>query len=68
MKPTEKITEIDDFIKEVFGIDRIKIIENNNCVFCVDPNFNFRDTKCVQEYRISGICQNCQDDVFGKDD
>ena len=68
MKPTKKSKEIDNLIKDVIGIDRQEVIKNNTCAFCVEPNFEFRKEISVQEYRISWICQNCQDDVFGKDD
>lgn len=31
-------------------------------------DMNFRDDLSVREYRISGMCQSCQDGVFGGDD
>jgi hypothetical protein len=65
MKPTNKSKEIDNLIKDVIGIDRRKVIKNNTCAFCVESNFEFRNAISVQEYRISGLCQNCQDEVFG---
>jgi hypothetical protein len=65
MKPTEKFKEIDNLIKDVIGIDRREVIKNNTCAFCVEPNFEFSNAINVQEYRISGLCQNCQDEVFG---
>ena len=64
MKPTNKSKEIDNLIKDVIGIDRQEVIKNNTCAFCVEPNFEFRNAISVQEYRISGLCQNCQDEVF----
>ena len=68
MKPTNKSKEIDNLIMKVIGIDRQEVIKNNTCAFCVEPNLEFRNAISVQEYRISGLCQNCQDEVFGKDD
>ena len=68
MKLTNKSKEIDNLIMEVIGIDRREVIKNNTCAFCVEPNFEFGNSISVQEYRISGLCQNCQDEVFGKDD
>ena len=65
MKPTNKSKEIDNLIKDVIGIDRREVIKNNTCAFCVEPNLEFRNAISVQEYRISGLCQNCQDEVFG---
>ena len=67
MKPTEKSKEIDNLIMEVIGIDRREVIKNNTCAFCVEPNLEFRNAISVQEYRISGLCQNCQDEVFGNE-
>lgn len=29
--------------------------------------FPFRNELSAREYRISGLCQKCQDDTFGKD-
>jgi hypothetical protein len=48
-----------------------KIIENQKkglCPFCnkeVDIN-DFYDLLSLNEYAISGLCQYCQDSVFGK--
>ncbi len=28
----------------------------------------FRDAESVREYSISGLCQKCQDDLFGDDE
>lgn len=45
------------------------------CPFCFDEGvklpgnvgrfFVFRDWLSAKEYKISGLCQNCQDDTFG---
>ena len=51
--------------KKETGFDRIGAITTNTCVFCKDPDLNFRDQLSEKEYTISGICQKCQDDVFG---
>lgn len=32
------------------------------------PSFLFRDTLSCSEYKISGMCQACQDGVFGGED
>lgn len=41
---------------------------------CQDPEepkplteADFRDDKSIREWRISGLCQHCQDDMFGVD-
>jgi hypothetical protein len=39
------------------------------CAFaCAEPNVEFRDALSKREYEISGICQTCQDSVFGGND
>ena len=68
MNPTDKAPEIEQAIKQVFGIDRKAIIANDHCVFCDNPNLDFRTSLDQKEYQISGLCQNCQDNVFGKDE
>lgn len=37
------------------------------CALCTDPLLVWRDAQSQQEYEISGICQRCQDKVFGAD-
>lgn len=45
-------------------IDRV---EHGLCPFCnkkIDPS-EFRDKRSRDEYQISGLCQSCQDLMFG---
>lgn len=46
-------------------IDRV---ETKRCPFCGMPvnDEDFRDELSRKEARISGMCQQCQDDVFGE--
>jgi hypothetical protein len=37
-----------------------------NCQICVKPVTRFRDALSQREWQISGICQKCQDQIFGK--
>lgn len=64
--PTEKNPEINNFVSNIAGKDRVKTITNNTCMFCDDPDLDFRDELSRKEYRISGLCQHCQDTVFGE--
>ena len=42
-------------------------IANNKCAWCeVKYVPEFRDELSRKEYRISALCQQCQDEVFGK--
>jgi len=34
------------------------------CVSCGEEIKGFRDKLSVKEYRISGLCQKCQDEIF----
>lgn len=47
-------------------IDRV---EHGLCPFCnkkIDPK-EFRDLESRREFIISGLCQSCQDDIFGRE-
>ena len=37
------------------------------CPLCSAEVHEFRDEGSLREYRISGMCQSCQDSVFGID-
>ena len=38
----------------------------SQCVTCSEPVGEFRDALSKKEYSISGICQVCQDSIFGE--
>jgi len=67
MEPTYKHPQIAQFLEENFG--RTTAITAGKCVpppvGCGQPVEGFRDGKSYDEYRISGLCQNCQDEIFG---
>ena len=65
---------IDNFSKKAFGISQSKAKGKGAlmpiCVFCkkpIDPDKDFRNEISRKEFTISGICQICQDETFGKD-
>ncbi len=45
-------------------------LERGDCPFCgKTPKLDeFADELSLKEYGISGLCQDCQDNMFGKDD
>jgi hypothetical protein len=47
----------------------VKNMELGLCPFCSNPVKveDFRNEISRREFNISGICQKCQDDFFGKD-
>lgn len=56
-----------EIIKKIFGNDIINQIENSICPICKEK-INMNDFKThldVKEYTISGLCQKCQDKIFG---
>ena len=49
-----------------FG-NEVKCVEQGLCPFCknvIKPT-DFRDAISLKEFRISGLCQACQDETFG---
>lgn len=70
MKPTEKAPIIEALLEKMTG--RSTSIAANRCVAtpigCGQPAAVFRDLLSAREYRISGLCQDCQDKIFGVED
>jgi hypothetical protein len=46
----------------------VDMVDSKICPFCSKPIVpsEFRDRKSIREYEISGLCQECQDDFYGK--
>jgi len=44
----------------------VNLVEQGLCPFCRKPPGEFRDALSQKEFGISGLCQSCQDDFFGK--
>lgn len=67
--PTFKSPVVNRMIEDLFGTDRVASIDADVCVKtpvgCGKPIEEFRDTISQREYSISGLCQRCQDTVFG---
>ena len=64
-EPSQKSPEMNAFIKSVMGKDREVTIRGNKCMTCLKEAVEFRDELSRKEYRISGMCQECQDASFG---
>ena len=64
--PSEKSQAMNDFISDITGKDRVQTITNNRCMMCRGHATEFKDELSKKEYSISGLCQECQDKVFGK--
>jgi len=63
MEPSEKSAELSSFLEDMFG--RTTAITNDLCVSCARDASSFRDDLSRREYTMSGLCQLCQDEVFG---
>lgn len=72
MEPTKKSDAINKTINETSGDNREEAIQGDRCIKppigCGQPALDFRDEKAMIEFRISGLCQQCQDRFFGTDD
>jgi len=59
-------------LKSIFGVDRVQTIAGGDCISCDEARdlkaTSFRDDISRKEYSISGMCQSCQDDLFGMDE
>ncbi len=64
--PSEKAEGIDQFLTKLTGVNRKEAIIEDVCVTCSKPVKRFRDPLSRKEYTISGMCQACQDSVFGR--
>ncbi len=67
MKANEKNKAIDALLTGFTGGKvRTDIIRQGLCMTCDrTTTATFRDEVSRNEYRISGMCQDCQDEVFG---
>lgn len=67
----EKVPAIEgllDGVASMFGRDRKESMAGSICVSCGKSAAEFRDDLSRREYGISGLCQACQDSVFGTGD
>lgn len=68
-QPADKSPEVENFLNKAFKIDREGSINKNKCIAkptgCGGDADKFTDALSAKEYTISGLCQPCQDKVFG---
>ena len=68
--PSAKAPSMELFLEKMSG--RTTAIRADSCVDApigcgkADVGEGFRDLLSAKEYTISGLCQDCQDEVFGK--
>ena len=64
-----EMTSFVDYLSEtIFGKSVSQSHNERTCVTCKSPAVSFRDHLSSKEYSISGICQVCQDKIFGEAD
>ena len=69
MKATNKAPAIEAFLSSLIDspLTREETIEQGLCATCGHDvlDTSFRDELSFKEFTISGMCQDCQDKVFG---
>jgi hypothetical protein len=55
---------LDECSALLFGTSRTESIKGQKCVICKGSANKFSDYISEKEFRISGMCQMCQDEVF----
>lgn len=66
-KAPELEKELDRISESLNGRKRTESIQADICVDCGGSAKEFRDGLSAKEYTISGLCQTCQDAVFGQE-
>jgi len=61
----EVIENLLEEFSKIIGTPRSIAFKTNTCVTCGGEAKDFRDTTSEKEYSISGMCQNCQDKIWG---
>ena len=63
-KSKEMLEVMDTVTSKLFGRKISKCMEAQTCVTCGQSATEFKDALSEKEYKISGMCQKCQDDTF----
>jgi len=55
-----------DIMRKLGFSKEVEAVEHGFCPLCKKPVSiaDFRDELSIREYKISGICQSCQDEMF----
>jgi len=71
-QPSKKSNNMNEFLEDIvgniFGVSRQASIAGDLCVMCEGDATTFSDELSRREFTISGMCQTCQDSVFGKEE
>lgn len=57
-----------EIVKKAGFTKEVALVEKGQCPFCRKIVFedSLRDELSKKEFRISGLCQECQDNTFGR--
>ena len=66
--PSEKSEGIEEYLDKIAPNPKGRrgSILADECVLCGGPAKEFREEFSRKEYTISGLCQACQDSIFGE--
>ena len=68
-QPNSLMTKfLDAVTTNAFGKSLTDAKNMQECVICEGQHLTFKDTLSEKEYKISGMCQSCQDKVFTGED
>lgn len=67
-EPSLKSDPIEELISSFYNKSRRDTIEGDMCISCNQEAIEFEDALSRKEYSISGLCQLCQNSVFGGED
>jgi hypothetical protein len=59
---------VNEEIQKNFGFGKeVALVKHNKCPFCKRPvkESDFKDSTSRREWKLSGLCQHCQDETFG---
>lgn len=55
---------MEQFLSDLFGVDRKQSILNDTCAVCGRKATEFRSELERKEFSISGLCSACQQKIF----
>lgn len=55
----------EQILRQMGFADQVDNVKEGRCPICCEMITGFKDALSLKEYRISGMCQKCQDSVFG---
>lgn len=62
---TQKSLGVENMLTAISGRNRKVCVRTNVCATCGGDASKFKDALSEKEFTISGMCQKCQDSVFG---